>query len=520
MTRKRNAQPVQENVRRPLGLAAFESLRAEDEPWLAERAYILPPDFELMAGARSIVVYGWPGSGKTALRRALEHRAASITPARLIVHWRPGLPEDVAIAGTLAARAQLAQVMDACAAALLKHLACAYTSYGQAPEWAQQTLGWFIQRYARSDLTIRVAPLLSRADDVGQAFLRKLVTEPARNVLAADASFDAVVARLIEALNTIGIGGVWVMADGVESLAEAEPDRLTAALTAFLSSLAYFEQAPFFYKLVLPLSLQPQLDTAGGVARWRVFPHQLHWTSEALKRMVERRLALAVGADDFKITDFYVPPAKKSEPQRPDQASEPDQPGRGAKRKPAEQPKPHPVQAWLAGCGGVTPRGWLTFAGPLAAAYLQLQRQGESRPLTHAEWLEARRRVPLYLSLDEASGLVKVGWRTIERLSPLELSVLKYLIAHQGRICSKEELYENAYLAPSGQAGSQASPEKAGQSDSPAVGQRKGSTSGYANVMDTVLWRLREVIEPDMDDPVFLVTHRGQGVVLYLQPFQ
>jgi len=102
-------------------------------------------------------------------------------------------------------------------------------------------------------------------------------------------------------------------------------------------------------------------------------------------------------------------------------------------------------------------------------------------------------------------------------------------MAHAGEICSKEELYKNAYLAPSGQAVSATlEPNKSRATRSGTEAQetaiprqrRVSKTSGYADTVDTVLWRLREAIEPDMDDPIFILTHRGQGVVLYLHPFE
>jgi hypothetical protein len=269
---------------------------------------------------------------------------------------------------------------------------------------------------------------------------------------------------------------------------------------------------------VLPLSLQPKLDAAGGIARRRVFAHQLQWTHELLTHMVERRIAIATGDDDFKITDLYSAPCKKAKAKPP---------ALKTGQKPANQPELGLVQAWLAGCGGFMPRGWLDSASPLAAAFLDRRAKGESGALTHDQWIAARGRMPLSLSLDEKSGLVKVGWRTVDRLPPLEQSVLRYLVANQGKICSKEELYKQAYLAPSDRTTPStprtsmgpAARSETGNQGSAAPRKRKRQPPGYAYNLDTVLWRLREAIEPDVNDPVFIVTYRGQGVVLNLQPF-
>jgi DNA-binding winged helix-turn-helix (wHTH) protein len=490
-------KPVNENFRQPLGLSAFESLRAENEPWLADRAYIPPPDFELMAGGRSIVVYGQPGSGKTALSRALEHRAQSSMSTRLVVRWRPSLPADVSLTGTPAARAQLDQVMNACAMALLESLVSFSSVYIQAPDWAQQTLAWFIQCYTSDNLDVQIAPLFGKVDNAGQVLLHKWTTRPTNNILAADAPVEIVIARLVEALSTIGISGIWVMADGAERLAEEEPERLAAALKAFLSNLAYFEQSPFFYKLTLPLSLEPKLRDASSVVRRRVFVHQLQWVPELLTQIVVRRIASAIGADNLDLIDLYAPENKKSK----------------------TKPKFHPIQSWLTNGGGDIPLDWLHFATPLAIAHLELRNQGQIRPLTREEWVAVRNRMPLRLVLDD-SGQIRVSKRVIGRLPPTEQSVLRYLMKHEGQICSKEDLYKKAYLA-SGDSVEKDGTDHAKQiSEPPALKQRMGARGvGYSDILDTVLWRLREAIEPDMDDPVFIQTYRGQGIMLQPRPF-
>jgi hypothetical protein len=479
-----------------LGLAAFESLHAEQEPWLAEQAYILPPDFELMAGGRSIIVYGQPGSGKTALRTALEYRAQSSTPIRLVVHWRPSLPTKGSLTGTPAARAQLAQVLNACARALLDTAVLPRFDHVQAPDWAHQTLAWFVQTYADDNLVLQVAPLLNRANDAGRDLLQRWAMQPAKGILDVNTSVEIVIARLVEALSTIGMSGIWVMADGAERLAEEEPERLTTALKAFLSNLTYFEQSPFFYKLTLPLSLEPELRSASSIVRRRVFVHQLQWTPELLTQIVVRRIAAAIGASTLDLNGLYAPENKKSK----------------------LRPKSHPIQAWLTNGAGATPLEWLHFATPLAITHIEHCQQGRQRPLTREEWIEVRKRMPLRLELDD-NDQITVGKRTIGRLPPTEQSVLRYLMKHEGQICSKEELYNQAYLASGDTLEKRQTQHVPQPAESLAPKKRMDTKSaGYSDIMDTVLWRLREAIEPDMDDPIFIQTYRGQGIMLQPHP--
>ena len=82
-----DVQVLPENT--PPALATFDALRAEDEPWLAD-CFVPPSDFSIIAGARSVIVYGEEGSGKTALYQMLLRylRPAQRPPERLVVEWQ------------------------------------------------------------------------------------------------------------------------------------------------------------------------------------------------------------------------------------------------------------------------------------------------------------------------------------------------------------------------------------------------------------------------------------------------
>ncbi len=41
--------------------------------------------------------------------------------------------------------------------------------------------------------------------------------------------------------------------------------------------------------------------------------------------------------------------------------------------------------------------------------------------------------------------------------------------------------------------------------------------ASYRNLIDTNLWRLRQAIEPDPENPVLLLTRRGWGITLQVR---
>ena len=79
--------------------------------------------------------------------------------------------------------------------------------------------------------------------------------------------------------------------------------------------------------------------------------------------------------------------------------------------------------------------------------------------------------------------------------------MLCYLYQHGGQVVTKAELYFLVYR------GLDRVPR------SPADEYFEGRKE-YEGLVDTNLWRLRKAIEPDLSDPVLLVTRRGHGVVL------
>jgi len=432
------------------GLAAFDSLRAEDEPWL-EHCFVPPPEFDLIAGARSVVVFGESGSGKTALYQAMRRRLApaGVRPMRLSFEWHPlaGVPSEV----------EVDRLLSAGALELLSYLAHWPATFGQAPDHNRMTLTWFIQKHLSGSLQYTVDEVGKQADETGQALLRDLVSSTVPDKYLDGASPEQIIAELTKSLPRVGLTDVCVL---VDLDAPGDMESVGNSLTDFLSTLRLFENPRVIYKLILPTELEPTLARAGGVIRRRLGRYWLRWLEHNLMAIVERRLWLS---SEGKIEQLKEVCEDKE------------------------------LLVWLARCGGASPRGWLDHIQLLAAHYLDL-----GRPVTAGEWRQIRRMRPPEFWVDEEQRRVVVGHRQIQDIPEIEWAILRYLYQHRERICSREELYHKAHLPVSG----------ASQADQHFFPKE------YEGALNNALMRLRQAIEPAPNAPLFIVTHKGKGVKL------
>jgi DNA-binding winged helix-turn-helix (wHTH) protein len=260
--------------------------------------------------------------------------------------------------------------------------------------------------------------------------------------------------------------GVWVMVDGLERLWSRKPDLLGDNLEVFLSTMELFEEPSFCYKLTLPLELESRLMTASSVTTNRVDGgHKLVWEPKHLRLMMEKRISLMVG-EKIQFDDIY---------------------------------NPAQLTDWLHGCAGSTPRGWAEYLRPIISAYWENLSNGIRRKLKKEEWITARKRLAPYLNFDEATGTVTIGKGNPRTLSPEVLAIFMYLYRNQDRVCTKREIYQNAYLPHA-------------TSGDPVTSQEILLPTDYEDLINTAIHRLRAVIEPVPKFPVFLTTVRNQGV--------
>lgn len=443
----------------------FHRLRAEDEHDL-ERLFVPPPEFEArIAGEHSVIVFGASGSGKTMLCQMLRRRCrqdGSFT--HLLVNWHPApFPPDTK-ADIGAVRQQAFHLVDACALALAKFMATFPQKVEQLPSWVQLQLFWFIQRGLRGNPALRFGPLTSEHPQ-GMELLRRIQNEPVEEVIYKPAP-NQLISETLPALRQLGLEGIWVMTDGLEGWAETDVGKLAQDLRAFLSALALFNQQVSF-KLFLPARLEADVSRAGGVARRRIDSYRLEWGVDGLRKLVEKRLRLVLDQETFVLENLCSSPGWLD---------------------------------WLKRVGGNLPRHWLDQVYPLTRHYLE---HNLTEPIDEEIWFRLRLQHPPRFWFNTNAHRVRVGGRDvpINDLPPKAYAMLCYLYQNSGTLVKKSELYFLVYL------GLDTVPRSSGD-------EHYQPPLDYRGLIDTNIYRIRQVIEPDPSNPVLLQTVRGHGVKL------
>ncbi len=291
----------------PHGLAAFDRLRAEDEPWLMD-CYVPPTEFSLLVGPCSTLVFGEMGSGKSGLRMALTRtwEKADTGIEWLLAQWPIYFLSGGAQnqSGSKLVDHLQTQVLDVVARALLQRLGRQTGLWTNAPEWTQCTLGWFISRHFQGDLSTHVDALITDPLTCAPSALRELANGKWPEVLARNVSPKLVISELAYVLAQLGFHGVRVIVEDVEPWLEKYPSDLTDGLFAFLSTLSLFEQSTFTYIMFLPAEMAPIFLKAASLRRYRVKIFKLGWKEPELRTMIERRMALAFDKPGFVLSDL------------------------------------------------------------------------------------------------------------------------------------------------------------------------------------------------------------------------
>jgi DNA-binding response OmpR family regulator len=451
---------------KPFALDAFSILRAEEEEWLAE-CYVAPFDFDRLANDRSLIIFGGIGAGKTALYEMMKRRNVTDGfPQRLLIDWRPSAPVATTSGTTASVKEQLDHILELCARELAAYVVQFPERYRAAPDWAQHRVVWFLHKLLGNVPALRLGPLLATPAP-GADLLQSLLSTAPEPVLHDHAPPETILDELCLALEPLGLHGVWIMADDIERLAQIDEKVLLENLLALLATLPLFERSTFAFKLFVPSRLEGEVSKASGLMRRRIDAVHLRWSTAELRAIVEKRLRVVSDAHLCRLEDLC-----------------------NARKLPE----------WLESAGGESPRHWLDQVQPLVKYYLMNR---PDRPIDEKQWRKLIFDHPPQLYLFPSRRMVVVGGReiTLDEVPAKAIDMLAYLYEHGNQIVPKEDLYFRAYL---------------GRDHAPRIPADPGyeARDEYEGVVDTNIWRLRKVIEPEPKMPVLIETKRGLGLRL------
>ena len=446
----------------PLGYEAFDTLKAESEVEWLDTVLYEPPDLARLMTMRTCLVIGARGSGKTALRLALLQKCKSLgTNAPLLVEWRPELPEPN-LTETEIVRAYLEQVITACSVTLLGYIAVNHARFERAPLHVRETLAAILQRFLPGDHELHLSQVEVEAEEAGIAVARDALTRTPRSLLKADASANTIIRMLANCAKAIGVNRIWIITDQLEEWLDLEMEGMAESLHSLTKALAVFETSGFEFKLIAPSEFEPHLMKPSALTIRRINGFPLQWNERQLRAIVERRLAAAVGKKEFHLNQLA----------------------------------PETI-VWkdLKEYGGKTPRGWLEFIQPLAQAYLE---QETKRPLTESRLETLRRENPLPLRRDPRTRDFMLHYKPLKLVG--QTSKMLSLL-YERRTCTRAELW---YLALRG---------------FDTVPQHEGDPHWekpdfWRGTFDTTLYRLRQLVEPNPDVPVYILSEGIGKIVL------
>ncbi len=458
-----------------IGLMAFSTKKAETEPWLVKAAFVAPPDFEFLKGDYSTIIYGEPGSGKTAICLALEHYA-NLRAKRLVVHWKPSSIENKVKVSTSLAMAQLSNILYSCGQTLIEYLSEAPAVLKNASRSAKEFLIWFIRRYGLSNPEGVIPKKLGITSGREKELLQYIKPIRVREFFGKKADPIMIAVELTKALEQVGFSRVWIMLDGLEWHTNSHRQALINSLSSMLSTLRLFEIPSLSYKMMLPMDFESELAESTSITRNRAMVFRLTWDTKYLSAIVERRLSVALGDNNIKLENIY---------------------------------NIKDILAWLEGCGGLSPRGWIEYLRPIFSTYWDVLAHNKLRQLTKSEWNSARSRSSLHLKFYPEENQIKIGMGNPRTLSPETAAIFSYLHDNQGRFCTKRELYYKAYV-----------PYATPQAKVKEVGEQVALKKEYEDMLNSAMSRLKKTVEPVPNDPVFITSKRDAGYRLTTQAFQ
>jgi len=435
----------------------FSTLSAEQETWLAD-VFVWQTAAETCLGNEAMLIYGAPGSGKTALRLEVQRLAPENT---LVISW---LPEPLAQpeSGSVMAFKALRQAVQRLVEQIPKNLSIS-RKLQQAPTWTHTALAWFLREYLPLEPTFYVQTQSGQLDAAAISWYQEILQQPAVKIFAENSSIHDQLRILVSLLSWADIQQIWCMVDGLEKWGGASMQETQALVEAMLSTLAIFDMPRFIFKIFAPERLRKNFSQTSGAARDRLKQINLQWNEETLKALIEKRLQAGLRNPDAQFQNLCTDPE---------------------------------FFTWLSWYGGRNPRAWLGLIRPFIDA-MQLN----DGPLGEETWHEISRKFPPKLKLISDRQEVKIGEAVYAIDSADGFKILQYLANRPGQICPLEEIY---YCAVQGLQKIPAYP-----TDAKWVGK-----ASWRPALDTTVYRLRQKIEWNAGAPVYLLTHPWRGLEL------
>jgi len=442
----------------PSAESLFKTLKAENEPWLGD-VFVSLPVFERLQEDHSTILYGETGSGKTAMLLELRNRQKENI---FIVVWKPEPILEAPATGTALAQQAIKQALQTCVESLVLE-GNLPQRLGEPSGHTASALQWFLPNYLPFEAGFYIQDQANRLSQDDLQWYLKLLEQSFPPIIKGQTSLKDQLRLLLAVLRAAKYERLWLMIDGLERWTPRQAgEQIEAALEAVLSTLVFFDLPDIAFKFFAPTSFRSILHKTSGVERHRSSEADLAWSAEALQGILEKRLECALSPKKASLDSLC---------------------------------DGNEFLDWLKVYGGTSPRAWLGFTAPLMAEY-----QKEGKRLTPAQTRKFILEHPAPLRLRPERSEVWLGEKRIGNSSTLEFRVLQYLAAHSEKLASLEELYYYAYKDLS------APPDK-GDSVWSAPETWRGA-------MDNVLMRIRQKIEPDPKNPLYLVTHHGKGVEL------
>ena len=436
----------------------FSTLSAERETWLDD-VFVRTPQAEVCFADQSTIIYGDSGMGKTALRLYLKKNIPSDT---LAISWSPE-PLAFSTPSTPVAQAAIRQALQALFEQVVQNPVIP-ERFLQAPSWVQTAFSWFLREYLPMDPVFYVQIQAAKLGKDALAWYDKILQSSAADLFKAGHSQNDELRALVLLFKQAGYQQVWWLIDGLEKW-PTNTERGAAVqvlIESLLSTLAIFDVPSLHFKVFISEPMRGYFEKTSGVGRDRFNPVRLVWSEEQLQTLLVKRLAQGLEQEKFSLAQLCADSN---------------------------------WYKWLCQYGGQNPRAWLSLTRPFVEKFISLM-----HPLETYEWNLVARQFPPPLHISTERHEIQLGEYVVSVESGDGFKIIQYLADNPNKICSLEDVYFCGIK---------------GFKEIPALRDDKWEhKSLWRPALDTTLYRLRQKLEWDAGNPIYLVTHPRRGLEL------